>query len=62
MYMSKGFEPCEAYPLCRAHSCDCFATFCMSQHMSSTNDDKVKGDSLMEILKDIKKNLEDEQP
>lgn len=23
------FEPCDIYPICKSHKCDCYETYCM---------------------------------
>ncbi len=49
------FIPCEAYPLCKHHKCDCYESYCMLPNSKKiVKEDKTEVSKITNI-KDIKK-------
>ena len=38
--MSKEFKPCECYPSCKHHKCDCYQLYCMMSNSDTKSNNK----------------------
>ncbi len=51
--MSKEFVPCEHYPLCTHHKCDCYETYCMTSALDKMTEEKKRKKKRVPKIKSI---------